>query len=105
MSGRSRGGLGRRIISVVVAVLLTLMPVVAGAAPQIVSPNGAPLTLDVSKGIIMRLDRAAANVFVADPAIADVNLKSPTTIYIVGKAAGTTTIFAVDQEDRVLLNS
>jgi pilus assembly protein CpaC len=105
MSGRSRAGLGRRIISVVVAVLLTLMPVVAGAAPQIVSPNGAPLTLDVSKGIIMRLDRAAANVFVADPAIADVNLKSPTTIYIVGKAAGTTTIFAVDQEDRVLLNS
>jgi pilus assembly protein CpaC len=105
MNGLARPGFGRRIFSLFVATLLAVMPVVASAAPQIVSPNGAPLVLDVSKGIIMRLDRAAANVFVADPAIADVNLKSPTTIYIVGKAAGVTTIFAVDQEDRVLLNS
>jgi pilus assembly protein CpaC len=106
MSGRRLSiGSWRYGFSLALAVLLAVMPAWAFAAPQIVSPTGAPLVLDVSKGIILRLDRPAANVFVADPAIADVDLKSPTTLYVVGKAAGQTTLFAVDHEDKVLLNS
>src|SRR6185437_4384402 len=50
-------------------------------------------------------DRPAANVFIADPSIADVEVKSLTTIYVVGKAAGETTLFAVDHEDHVLIDS
>jgi pilus assembly protein CpaC len=75
------------------------------AASQIVRPTGAPITVDVSKGVIVRLDRPCSSVFVADPDIADVQLKSPTVLYIMGKGAGSTTIYAVDQQDTVLLNS
>jgi pilus assembly protein CpaC len=75
------------------------------AASQVVRPTGAPITLDVSKGVIIRLDRPCSSVFVADPDIADVQLKSPTVLYIMGKGAGSTTIYAVDQQDAVLLNS
>ena len=74
-------------------------------ASQIVSPTGAPIALDVSKGVIIRLDRPCSSVFVADPDIADVQLKSPTVLYVMGKGAGSTTIYAVDQQDAVLLNS
>ena len=74
-------------------------------AAQVVTPNGAPINLDVSKGLIIRLERPCASVFVADPDIADVQLKSPTVLYIMGKGAGETTIYAVDQQDAVLLNS
>ena len=74
-------------------------------ASQVVSPTGAPITLDVSKGLIIRLDRPCSSVFVADPDIADVQLKSPTVLYVMGKGAGSTTIYAVDAQDAVLLNS
>lgn len=74
-------------------------------ASQIVRPTGAPITVDVSKGVIIRLDRPCSSVFIADPDIADVQLKSPTVLYIMGKGAGSTTIYAVDQQDAVLLNS
>jgi pilus assembly protein CpaC len=74
-------------------------------ASQVVTPTGAPIALDVSKGVIIRLDRPCSSVFVADPDIADVQLKSPTVLYIMGKGAGSTTIYAVDQQDAVLLNS
>ncbi len=75
------------------------------AAPQIIAPNGVPMSIDVGKGLIVRLDRPCASVFVSDPTIADVQLKSPTVLYVMGKSAGETTIYAVDQGDVVLLNS
>lgn len=94
-----------RALGLAFALALMLAPLAASAAPQILRPNGAPLELDVRKGLIVRLDRPAANVFIADPSVADVEVKSPTTIYVVGKAAGETTLFAVDHEDHVLIDS
>ena len=78
---------------------------VAQAAPQVISPNGPTLNLDVGKGVIVRLDRPCTSVFVSDPTTADVQLKSPTVLYILGKSAGETTIYASDKDDNVLLNS
>ena len=76
----------------------------ACAPPKWSRPRRAD-PVDVSKGLIIRLDRPCSSVFVADPDIADVQLKSPTVLYIMGKGAGETTIYAVDQQDAVLLNS
>ncbi len=75
------------------------------AAPQVVSPTGATLNVDVGKGLIVKLDRPCTSVFVADPTTADVQLKSPSVLYIMGKSAGETTIYALDQSDNVLLNT
>jgi pilus assembly protein CpaC len=63
------------------------------------------LTIEVSKGRIVRLDKPAKTVFVADPTIADVQVKSPKLIYLFGKKVGQTTLIAVDSDDKVLLNA
>ncbi len=94
-----------RTIALAAAIAFAAIPAPHLSASQIVSPTGAPIALDVSKGVIIRLDRPCSSVFVADPDIADVQLKSPTILYVMGKGAGSTTIYAVDQQDAVLLNS
>jgi pilus assembly protein CpaC len=94
-----------RTLALAFAIACAALPTPHLWASQVVSPTGAPITLDVSKGLIIRLDRPCSSVFVADPDIADVQLKSPTVLYVMGKGAGSTTIYAVDAQDAVLLNS
>jgi pilus assembly protein CpaC len=77
-------------------------PVVA--APKIIAAAGAPLMVDVGKGQLVTLDHAATTVFVADPDVADVQVKSPSLIYLFGKKGGETTLFAVGENDQVLAN-
>jgi pilus assembly protein CpaC len=67
--------------------------------------NGGRITLEVNKGTLVRLSGPAATVFVANPDIADVQVKSPTLVYISAKAPGETVIYAVDATDSVLLNA
>jgi pilus assembly protein CpaC len=79
-------------------------PLRGGAASQ-VGANGAPIVLEVNKGTLIRLSAPAATVFIANPDIADVQVKSPSLIYLSAKAPGETVIYAVDASDNVLLNS
>lgn len=74
------------------------------AATQI-PPNGRPIVLEAGKGTLIRLPRPASTVFIANPDIADVQVKSPLLIYLNAKAPGETVLYAVDAEDRVLLNA
>jgi pilus assembly protein CpaC len=85
--------------------LLALACAPASAAPKVVAPAGASLQLEVSKGRLIRLDQPASSVFVADPDVADVQVKSPSLVYVFGKAAGETTLYAVGDGDQVLLNA
>ena len=75
-----------------------------GATTQIPA-TGQRITLEVNKGTLVRLAGPAATVFVANPDIADVQVKSPTLVYITAKAPGETVIYAVDASDNVLLNA
>ncbi|MGI9451900.1 MAG: type II and III secretion system protein family protein [Geminicoccaceae bacterium] len=61
--------------------------------------------IEVGKGQVIKLPRPAATVFVADPEIADVQAQSPSIIYLFGKKAGSTSLFAVDENDEMLLRS
>jgi pilus assembly protein CpaC len=74
------------------------------AATEIKGTGEVPILLEASKGTLIRLDRAASTVFVADPEIADVQVKSPRLVYLMAKQPGETVIYAVDREERVLLN-
>src|SRR5208283_1847559 len=76
----------------------------ATGASQI-QANGQRITLEVNKGTLVRLAGPAATVFVANPDIADVQVKSPTLVYITAKSPGETVIYAVDASDAVLLNA
>ncbi|HLG45839.1 MAG TPA: type II and III secretion system protein family protein [Reyranella sp.] len=87
-------------------------PAVTSGAPgrpfgqsEIVPPQQPTLTLEVQKGTAVKLPRAATTVFVASPDIADVQVKSPTMIYVFAKKPGETVLYAVDDQDRVLLNT
>ncbi len=60
------------------------------------------LGLEVRRGTVVRLPRPAASVFVADPEVADVQAQSSTLVYVFGRRAGTTTVYAVDVDGNVL---
>ena len=69
-------------------------------------PTEAPtLTLEVNKGTALKLPGPAATVFVAAPDIADVQVRSPNMVYVFAKKPGDTVLYAVDAQDRVLLNT
>ena len=87
-------------------------PAVTGGAPgrpfaqsQIVPTEAPTLTLEVNKGTALKLPGPAATVFVAAPDIADVQVRSPNMVYVFAKKPGDTVLYAVDAQDRVLLNT
>jgi pilus assembly protein CpaC len=84
-----------------------LLPAIASAAPYptLVTAGSPPVVVEVGKGVLVRLERPASSVFVADPDVADVKAKSPTLIYLFGKSSGETTLFAVGEHDQVELNA
>jgi pilus assembly protein CpaC len=90
------------------AALVALVALVAAGHPgspaaQVLVPPTGEVVLEVRKGQLIRLPRPAAAVFVADPEVADVQAHSPTLVYVFGRRSGTTTLFAVDENEDVLL--
>ncbi len=73
-------------------------------AANLIGVGRVPLNLEVNKGALLRLSRPAATIFVADPAIADIQVKSPRLIYITAKRPGETSLYAVDADEKVILN-
>ena len=71
---------------------------------QLIATQAASMRIEVNKGRLVRLDQPAASVFLADPAIADIQVKSPTLVYVFAKKAGETSLFAVDAQDQILAN-
>jgi pilus assembly protein CpaC len=95
----------RVLVALVFAISVALTSAARpGLAQQMVPPSGAPIELGVNKGTLIRLDRNADTVFVADPEIADVKVKSPKLIYLFAKQPGETSLYAVDGQEHVLLN-
>lgn len=63
------------------------------------------ISLEENRSIVIRLDRKAANVFVANPDIANIQLKSSKLLYIFGVQAGVTTFYAVDANDNIIYSA
>lgn len=78
----------------------------AGSTPVQNAQSGPPaparaarvqgLSLEAGTGRIVSLDTPAASVFAADPKVAEVRPASPTSLFVLGIAAGRTTIAAID---------
>jgi len=73
-------------------------------AAEILSSSSEVIEIESGKGALVRLDEPAASVFIAEPEIADLQVKSPRLFYVFGLRPGETTLYAVDEQDRVLLN-
>lgn len=90
------------IICAVAAVSMGPGKEVRAQALEVVSRGHHTMPLELNRGRLIKLRAAAQTVFVANPEIADVQIKSPTLVYVLGKAAGETTLFAVDRREQVL---
>ncbi len=79
---------------------------VSAAAPAIAEPTSAKpaetLTLSKNTGTLVRLSEPMSDVFVANDTIADVQVRSSNQLYVFGKGAGETTIYATSKSGRVV---
>jgi len=100
-----RASLGTALVAALAASLT------ASASTQAIGqPAGAvaptnDVTLSVGTGRMVRLNGTMSDLFVANPEIADVQVRSPSQIYVFGKTAGTTTVYATDSSGHVVYSA
>jgi pilus assembly protein CpaC len=82
---------------------IALASTTGASAPAVAQGASAPLVqLNTNRGRLVQMSAPISDVFVANPAIADVQVRSPTQIYIFGKGQGETTISATTKAGRVV---
>jgi len=86
----------------VMGIMLSAMP--AHATQVIAARQGKGIEMAVSQGRLVRLNGPASAVFVADSQIADIQVKSPRLVYLTALNPGQTTLYAVGDNEQVLLN-
>ncbi len=92
-----------RVALLMLGVSVTLLPVSLQANPTMQMAN-TQVDITVNGGTLVRLSKPASNVFIANPEIADIQVKSPRLIYVFGKTMGTTTLYAVSENDDVIFS-
>jgi pilus assembly protein CpaC len=86
------------------AVPMAAMPVATATAQQVVSPS-QEIVLSIGKGQLVTLPGNMADVFVANEAVADVQVKSQRQLYVFGKAGGETTVYASNERGDVIFSA
>ncbi|WP_083941440.1 MULTISPECIES: type II and III secretion system protein family protein [Salinicola] len=87
-----------RLLTQLLILLITVVALPASGDVAIDDAGGA-MTLETGQGRVLRFDRQVASVFVANPAIADVQVVSPGVIYLFGKQSGDTNLIALGADD------
>ena len=96
----------RARLGTALAALAIALGSVGATAPAVAQPTSAKpaetLTLSKNTGTLVRLSEPMSDVFVANESIADVQVRSSTQLYVFGKGAGETTIYATSKGGRVV---
>lgn len=71
-------------------------------AAEVVASDTFLLRIEIGKGQMIRLDRAASSVFIADSEVAEAQAMSPKMIFVYGRGIGKTTFYAVDKNEQVV---
>jgi len=77
-------------------------PVSTLAQERVITQTEGRFEIVRHQGRLVRLSGPAASVFIANPEIADVTVKSARMVYVFGKKPGTTTLFAVDRKENII---
>lgn len=77
----------------------------AAPAPAQTLANGPVLEVNTGRGRLITLSRPMSDLFVADDKIADVQVRSPTQLYVFGKAPGETTVSATSKSGAVVYSA
>lgn len=92
------------ILAVTLSIVIAALTTWPANGFEIVGEAGTVLSLERNEGRLVRLPTPASTVFVANPEIADIQVKSPNLIYLLAKQPGQTTLFAVDEAQKLLAN-
>ncbi len=93
---------GRAIPLALAALLAMAVPGAAMAQDDAERPAASGVSLGLGKGTLVELPRAVSDVFVANNKIADVQVRSPTLVYVFGTGAGETSVYATDKGGKVV---
>src|SRR6185369_16971152 len=93
-----------RILSAAIVACLVAVPAIAADE---IRPSGPAIALRVSGGTMLQSPRPLANVFIANPDIANVQVPDQgkkDVLFVFAKAPGKTTLYAIDTDGRVALS-
>ena len=102
---KSRNLIRRARLGTALLALATGLGGLSAAAPAVAQHASRPSeTLNVSQGTgtLVRFSEPMTDVFVANESVADVQVRSPTQLYVFGKGRGETTIYATGKSGRVV---
>jgi pilus assembly protein CpaC len=100
-----RTALGTALAAVLAASIGAAVPSQAAAqSSAAVAPVG-DIALSVGTGRMVRFDGTMSDLFVANDKVADVQVRSANQIYIFGKGAGETSVYATNKAGRVIFSA
>ena len=103
---KTQNTIRRARLGTALAALALALGTVGTTAPAVAQPTAAKPaeTLNLSKGTgtLVRLSEPMSDIFVANEVIADVQVRSPTQLYVFGRGSGETTIYATSKSGRVV---
>jgi pilus assembly protein CpaC len=85
------------------SLLAIVLLIGAGASYAQAADDSAVLSVPAGSGTLITLPEPAVAVFVANPDIADVQVPTPRSVFVLGKKAGTTTLYALGAKNRQIL--
>jgi len=104
MRMRMKSVLGAALISVIAPVAApAAMP--AGVRTATMTKPVDTMTLSIGSGQMVVLPQTMSDLFVADNNVADVQVRSQNQLYIFGKGAGETAVYATDKAGKVVWSS
>lgn len=92
----------RRILPLLAVALAALAAPAAAQQAGIHASPAERLNVTSGSGRLLEFNRPAANIFVANPAVADVQAVSPLLAYVTGGRPGVTDIYAVNDNEQVV---
>lgn len=86
--------LNAKLMLASLALVPAAVPLVPSAAQTVTKPASRDVVLSIGHGQLITVGGAMADVFVANDAVADVQIKSQRQLFVFGKSGGTTTVYA-----------
>ncbi len=97
--------MGTTLAAVMALSVGTLHSAPAAAQNPVAVTPAETMTLSVGRGSMVRLNSPMTDLFVANDAVADVQVRSSTQLYVFGKGKGETTVYATDKSGRVVYST
>ena len=98
------GAIGTMIAASLAVSLTASVPAPVIAATVAPQPTST-MTLSVGRGQMVRLSAPMSDLFVADPNVADVQVRSSNQLYVFGKGPGETTVYATNKAGTVVFST